>query len=322
MAKIIVDPITRIEGHLKLEVEVEGGVVKDAWTGGTLWRGLELIMQGRDPRDSEQIMQRICGVCPTAHATAGILALDDAFGIEPPPNGRIIRNLILGSNWIQSHTLHFFHLAALDYVKGPDIAPFKTRYEADYRLPPDINEQAVAIYLEALTMRRKAHEMLAIWGGKAPHVQAIVPGGVSEVPDTSKIYRFLNLLEEIQAFIDDKYVPTVKAVAEVYPDWLSIGVGCKNMLAFGGFPQEEGQEHVQKNKLYPAGTYIQGQFGSLDPQLVTEEVTYSWYHDDTGGNTPDVAVISPDAEKKNAYSWMKAPRYNGHAMEVGPLARQ
>ncbi|HNX92828.1 MAG TPA: nickel-dependent hydrogenase large subunit [Syntrophomonas sp.] len=322
MAKIIVDPVTRIEGHLKLEVEVEDNVVVDAWTAGTLWRGMELIMQGRDPRDAEQIIQRICGVCPTAHATSGILALDDAFGIEPPPNGRIIRNLILGSNWIQSHILHFFHLAALDYVKGPELAPFKPRYEADYRLPADINDQAVAIYLEALTIRRKAHEMLAIWGGKMPHVQAIVPGGVSEVPDTSKIYRFLSLLEEIQTFIDSKYVPTVKAVAGVYSDWFSIGTGCMNMLAYGGFPLEEGIDHIKKKKFYPSGTYIRGQFAELDTKKITEEVAYSWYKDDTHGNTPDVAVVTPDAEKKGAYSWMKSPRYNGEAMEVGPLARQ
>ena len=115
------------------------------------------------------MVQRICGVCPTGHATAGVLALDNAFGIEPPPNGRIIRNLILGSNYVQSHILHFFHLAALDYVKGPEVAPFTPRYEADYRLPADINAQAVSYYLDALVMRRKAHEMLAIWGGKMPH---------------------------------------------------------------------------------------------------------------------------------------------------------
>ena len=316
MARIVVDPVTRIEGHLKLEVEVEGGVVVDAWTSGTLWRGLELIMQGRDPRDSEQIMQRICGVCPTAHATAGILALDDAFGIEPPPNGRIIRNLILSSNLIQSNILHFFHLAALDYVKGPDIAPFKPRYEADYRLPDDVNAEAVNTYLEALTIRRKAQEMLAIWGGKMPHVQAIVPGGVSEVPDTSKIYRFINLLKEMQAFIDNKYVPTVKAVAGAYADWFAIGVGCKNMLSFGGYPQEEGMNHLNKEKYFKSGTYVRGRFGEVDANMITEEVTYSWYKDDTHGTTPDVAVITPDADKKGAYSWMKSPRYNGEAMEV------
>ncbi|MGI5879017.1 MAG: nickel-dependent hydrogenase large subunit [Syntrophomonadaceae bacterium] len=322
MARIVVDPVTRIEGHLKLEVEVDGGVVVDAWTSGTLWRGLELIMQGRDPRDSEQIMQRICGVCPTAHATAGILALDDAFGIEPPPNGRIIRNLILSSNLIQSNILHFFHLAALDYVKGPDIAPFKPRYEADYRLPDDVNAEAVNTYLEALTIRRKAQEMLAIWGGKMPHVQAIVPGGVSEVPDTSKIYRFINLLKEMQAFIDNKYIPTVKAVAGAYADWFAIGVGCRNMLSYGGYPQEEGMNHLNKEKYFKSGTYIRGRFGEVDANMITEEVTYSWYKDDTNGTTPDVAVISPDVDKKGAYSWMKSPRYNGEAMEVGPLARQ
>jgi len=322
MARIVVDPVTRVEGHLKLEVEIEGGVVVDAWTGGTLWRGIELIMQGRDPRDAEQIMQRICGVCPTAHATSGILALDDAMGIEPPPNGRIIRNLILGSNLIQSHILHFFHLAALDYVKGPDIAPFKPRYEADYRLPADVNAQAVDIYLEALTIRRKAQEMLAIWGGRMPHVQAIVPGGVSEVPDTSKIYKFLNYLQEMQEFIENKYIPTVKAVADVYSDWLSIGTGCQNLLVYGGYPLEAGLDHVKKKKFWESGVYIRGQYKELDISKITEEVTYAWYKDDTNGTTPDVAVVSPDADKKDAYSWIKSPRYNGEAMEVGPLARQ
>lgn len=321
MAKIVVDPVTRIEGHLKLEVEVEGGVVTNAWTSGALFRGLELIMQGRDPRDAEQIMQRICGVCPTAHATAGILALDNAFDIDPPPNGRIIRNLILGSNWVQSHILHFFHLAALDYVKGPELAPFKPRYEADYRLSEGDNAQAVNHYLEALTMRRKAHEMDAIWGGKMPHVQTIVPGGATEVPDASKIYRFLTSLEELTKWVDTVYVPTVKAVAGAYSDWFDVGYGCGNMLAYGGFPLEEGKDHVKKEKLYKSGVYVRGQYGDLDPELIEEQVKHSWYEDDIELKPAD-AVVKPDPKKKDAYSWLKAPRYNGEPMEVGPLARQ
>lgn len=321
--KIVIDPVTRIEGHLKVEVEVENGVIVNAHTSGTLFRGLELIMQGRDPRDAQQIMQRICGVCPTAHATAGTLALDDAFGIEPPPNGRIIRNLIFGSNYIQSHILHFFHLAALDYVKAPEgVMPLNPQYAGDYRLPADINAQAVNNYLKALEMRRKAQEMLAIWGGKMPHVQAIVPGGVTELPDTQKIYEFLVRLEELTDFINNVYVPTVKAVAEVYSDWFDIGRGCMNMLAYGGFPLEEGKDHVNKQKFFPSGVYVRGQYKELDPALITEEVKYSWYKDDTGGNSPDMAVVEPDADKKDAYSWLKAPRYNGEPMEVGPLARQ
>ena len=320
MAKIIVDPVTRIEGHLKLEVEVEDNVVVDAWTGGTLWRGFELILQGRDARDAEQLVQRICGVCPTSHATAGAMALDDAMGIEPPPNGRIIRNLILGSNYMHSHILHFFHLAALDYVKGPDIAPFKPRYEADYRLPADVNAQAVDIYLEALTIRRKAHEMGAIWGGKLPHVQAIVPGGVSEVPDTSKIYKFLNYLEEIQAFIDNKYVPLVKAVAEVYSDWFSIGVGCQNFLCYGGFPLEEGRDHVKKKKFWDSGVYIRGQYKEFDPGLIAEEVTYSWY-EMIPAAIPLMWRYHYDAYKKGAYSWIKSLRYNGEPWKLDPRSQ-
>lgn len=319
--KIIVDPVTRIEGHLKVEVEVEGGKVVNAHTSGTLFRGFELIMRGRDPRDAQQIMQRICGVCPIAHATAGTLALDDAFGIEPPPNGRIIRNLIFGSNYIQSHILHFFHLAALDYVKGPDVPPFTPRYQADYRLPDAVNKAAVDTYLEALNMRRKAQEMLAIWGGKMPHVQAIVPGGVTEHPDAQKVAEFKFRLAELIDFIDNKYVPTVKAVADAYSDWFDIGRGCKNMLAYGGFPLEEGQDHVKKNKFFPSGCYINGQYVEFDPEKITEEVKYSWYSDDTGGLKPTEAVVQPDPRKKDAYSWLKAPRYDGVVMEVGPLAR-
>ncbi|MGE5379961.1 MAG: nickel-dependent hydrogenase large subunit [Methylocystaceae bacterium] len=319
--KIIVDPVTRIEGHLKIEVEVDGGKVVEARTSGTMFRGIELIQRGRDPRDAQQMVQRICGVCPTGHATAGTLALDDAFGIEPPPNGRIIRNLILGSNFVQSHILHFFHLAALDYVKGPDVPPFTPRYQADYRLPDAVNKKAVDAYLEALNMRRKAQEMLAIWGGKMPHVQAIVPGGVTERPDSQKIVDFKFRLQELIGFVDNVYIPIVQAVAGAYGDWFDIGRGCMNMMAYGGFPLEEGKDHVKKNKFFPAGIYFNGQFGDFDPAKITEEVKYSWYEEDTGGLSPQDAMVKPDPKKKDAYSWLKAPRYDGQPMEVGPLAR-
>jgi hydrogenase large subunit len=328
MAKVVVDPVTRIEGHLKIEVEIEGGVVQDAWTSGTLWRGYERIMQGRDPRDAVQIMQRICGVCPTSHCTSGTLTIDDICGIEPPPNGRIIRNLILGSNFIQSHVLHFFHLAALDYVDvtrvksiNVNIPPFQPRYEAPYNLPDDINEFAAACYLDALVARRQAQEALAIWGGKMPHVQSIVPGGVSEVPDAQKIFEFISRIDELIAFIENKYIPVVMAVAQYFPDDFNLGIGCKNMMAYGGFPLEEGPDHVKKNKFIPSGIYLRGQDLPFDPAQLAEQVKYSWYNDDTGGQTPDKAVIEPNPTKKDAYSWLKAPRYNGSPMEVGPLAR-
>ncbi|HHW40265.1 MAG TPA: nickel-dependent hydrogenase large subunit [Syntrophomonadaceae bacterium] len=317
MPKVIVDPVTRIEGHLKIEVEVEGGKVVSAKSSGTLFRGLELILRGHDPRDAQEIVQRICGVCPIGHGTAATLALDDAFQIKPPHNGRIIRNLILGANYIQSHILHFYHLAALDYVKAPDnIPPLAPRYEGDYRLPDAVNTAAVNHYLQALEMRKKAHEMLAIFGGRMPGQRAIVPGGVTETVDTEKIVHFKYRLAELIDFIDNVYVPDVLAVADVYKDWLEIGAGCKNLLAYGAFPVDD-----NGTLFFKRGVYTEGSEGDLDPEKITEEVKYSWYNDDTGGNKPGESVITPEPGKDGAYSWLKAPRYDGKVHEVGPLAR-
>jgi hydrogenase large subunit len=183
---------------------VENGVVKDADSSGMMFRGLELMLQGRDPRDAQRYTQRICGVCPTSHSTAATLNLDSAFGIADkiPDNGRLVRNLILGAAHIADHILHFYHLAALDYVdvtgilgyggndpgllsikafaERGELAPFVPRYEGDYRLKPDINISALAHYVKALEMRRKAQEMVTVFGGKMPHNMAIVPGGVTE----------------------------------------------------------------------------------------------------------------------------------------------
>lgn len=317
MPKVIVDPVTRIEGHLKIEVEVEGGKVVSAKSTGTLFRGLELILRGHEPRDAQEIIQRICGVCPIGHGTAATLALDDAFKIKPPSNGRIIRNLILGANYIQSHILHFYHLAALDYVKAPDnIPPLAPRYEGDYRLPDAVNTAAVNHYLQALEMRKKAHEMLAIFGGRMPGQRAIVPGGVTETVDTEKIVHFKYRLAELIDFIDNVYVPDVLAVADVYKDWFEIGVGCKNLLAYGAFPLDD-----NGTLFFKRGVYTEGLEGELNPDKITEEVKYSWYNDDTGGNKPTESVITPEPNKEGAYSWLKAPRYDGKVHEVGPLAR-
>lgn len=320
--RIVVDPVTRIEGHLKVEVEVEGGKVVDARSTGALFRGIELILRDRDPRDAQQITQRICGVCPAGHATASTLCLDDAFGIKPPANGRIIRNLILGANYIQSHILHFYHLAALDYVKGPDVAPFIPRYEGDYRLPEPVNAAAVEHYLQALEMRKSAHEMLAIFGGKMPHLQGIVPGGVTETVDAQKVIEFRYRLQKLIGFIDNVYLPDVLAIAAAYEDWFTLGAGCKNMLVYGAFPLDDSGDPTGQNQLFRRGLSTNGQAGELDPDKIHEDVKHSWYSDDTGGSKhPSGSLVSPDVKKENAYSWIKAPRYDGKVYEVGPLAR-
>ncbi len=339
MGRIVIDPITRIEGHLAIEAVVEDGVVKEARSSGTLFRGLELILQGRDPRDAPRITQRICGVCPTSHATASSIALDQAFGIADriTKNGRIIRNLILGSNFIQSHILHFYHLAALDYVdvtavadyEGNDpelqrvrrflergeLGPFVPRYEGDYRLPKGTAQELVAHYLEAFEIRRKAHEMLAIFGGKMPHNVGTVPGGVTQIPTVDRMTAFLWKLNEIREFIDNVYIPDILTLAQHYPDYLEIGSGCKRFLGYGGFPQEDG-------RFYRGGTTsTELSPGEFDPAKITESVRYSWYAASADPLHPTRGVTEPRWGKEGAYSWIKAPRYDGKVHEVGPLAR-
>ncbi|NLI12509.1 nickel-dependent hydrogenase large subunit [Pelotomaculum propionicicum] len=319
--KIVVDPVTRIEGHLKIEVEVDNNKVVEAKSSGTLFRGIELILKGRDPRDACHIVQRICGVCPIAHGTASMLCLDDAFNVKPPTNGRIVRNLIQGANYLQSHILHFYHLAALDYVKGPETAPFIPRYEGDYRLPKDVNDKAVEHYIQALTVRKKAHEMGAIFGAKMPHVTSFTAGGVTEHVTPEKITQYKNYLQEITAFIDNVYIPDALAVTKAYDDWFTIGTGCKNMLAYGAFKLTDGDDPDGQNQFFKRGIYSKGQYGSFDKKKITEEVKYSWYDDKSTGKYPGEGATVPNPYKKEGYSWLKAPRYDGLPFEVGPLAR-
>ena len=322
MSKTIkIDPITRIEGHLAIEAVVDDGVVKEAKSAGTLFRGFEIILQGRDPRDANRLTQRICGVCPTAHATASALCLDDAFGLTDkiPNNAKLIRNLIFGSNFLQSHILHFYHLAALDYVDAVgvvgDLAPFVPRYEGDYRVSGQANAELVSHYLTALDIRRKCQEMLALFGGKMPHNVGIVPGGVTEKLTEDKITNFLWRLNEIRDFINNVYIPDVTAVAKTYSDYFQIGEGCKRLLSYGGFDSPGG-------KLFKAG--IVSADLSTEPfarENITEYVKHSWYEDSTSGKNPAQGQTKPQPNKQKAYSFLKSPRYSGMVCEVGPLAR-
>ena len=344
--KVKIDPLTRIEGHMKIEATIDGGEVKDARCAGTLFRGFEIILKGRDPRDAQRITQRVCGVCPTVHGTAATLNLDSAFGIanKVPENGRIMRNLILGANYLQSHILHFYHLAALDYVdvtavadyRGDDpallsvrdfiargeLAPFAPRYEGDYRFAKEVNQKLVKHYLMALEMRRVAHEMLTLFGGKMPHNAAVVPGGVTEQPTIDKITGFLWRLNNIRYFIDSVYIPDVVAVAQTYPDYFGIGDGPGNFLSYGVFDLDgTNPDYAKRERMFQQGT-VKGlsDLAVLDPSNITESVKHSWY-EDSDPVRPLEQETKPAARKKDGYSWIRSPRYEGEVYEVGPLAR-
>ncbi len=316
--KVSVDPVTRIEGHLKADVEVKDGVIVDAHVHGGMYRGFEQILKDRDPRDASQITQRICGVCPTAHATASVNALDDAFNVKLTTNGRLARNMILGANYLQSHILHFYHLAALDYVNGPEMAPFIPRYKNnDIRVDKKTNQIGVDQYLRALEIRRICHEMVAILGGKMPHVAGMVVGGTTQIPSADQIVAYKWRFKKVMQFIEEEYLPLIYTLGKAYPDLLETGGGYKNCISYGVFPLNDAQDKFLLNP----GVFTDGKDHPLDTDKIREYVQHSWFKDADTNKHPSQGETHPQPEKDGAYSFIKAPRYNGKPHEAGPLAR-
>lgn len=316
MRRISIDPVTRLEGHLKIEVTVDGRQVTDAHAVGTLYRGFEPILAGRDPRDAVFLTQRICGVCPVSHATAAALALDDVTGVAVPRNGRLLRNLILGGNYLQSHIIHFYQLSLPDYVQGPDIAPFTPRYNGDFRLNKETSDRLMGHYFKALDIRRKCHEMVAQFSGKMPHQASIIAGGVTQNATKERIAAYRKLLAEVAAFINNEYQEDVGVIAAAYNEYFKLGRGPANFLVYGAFPLDD----AGREFLFTPGAYINGKLVALDKEKITEDVSHAWYTS-AGDGKPSDAVTQAQYDKAGAYSWVKAPRYDGTVCEVGPLAR-
>ena len=214
----------------------------------------------------------------------------------------------------------FIERAGTDTAK---LGPFFPRYEGDYRLPAAVSRDAVVHYVQALDMRRLAHEMSAIFSGRMPHSVGIVPGGATETPTVDRIASFLWKLQTLRQFIDNVYIPDVLAVAGVYSDYFDIGRGCGNLMTYGVFDLETGETDLTKRQRF----FTQGRASitdltqkSIDPTQITEQVKYSWYKSPSG-LYPGNGQTDPDYTKADAYSWVKAPRYDGQPQEVGPLAR-
>src|SRR5215467_8912621 len=388
MARIVVDPVTRIEGHLRIEAEVNGGAVTDAWSSGTMFRGIELILKGRDPREAWIWTQRICGVCTTVHALTSVRAVEDALGIEVPENANLIRNIIGASQYVQDHVIHFYHLHALDWVdvtlalkadpgktsqlaesisnwpkssrayfkaiqdrvkalvESKQLSLFSSGYwgHPAYHLPPEANLLAVAHYVEALEFQKDYIRIHAVLGGKNPHLQTYLVGGMSTSMDPNEPGATINperitflteLAARAQEFVDQVYVPDVLAVAGFYRDWFGYGEGLGNFLSYGDYPQEGVKDPA---RFYlPRGAIFGHDLSKVhpvDPANVSEYVTHSWYEYGDGDQSPKnpyqgetkpkYTGPKPPFEHLNVdqkYSWLKAPRYQDHAMEVGPLSR-
>ncbi len=349
--RITIDPITRIEGHLKIEVEVENGKVKDAWSSGTMARGFEALLLGKDPRDASYVTSRFCGVCFSVHQMASVRALDAAFGARVPWGGTLLRNLAMGAEYIYDHLVHFYHLSALDYldimavanyrgkdselnkvkdkvvglVQRGDTFPLTPRYEPDEFSvnDPDVVISAVKHYLDALNMQIKAKNMGVIFGGRAPHYQSIVVGGFTQYPDINQIARFRSILDELAAFVNEVYIPDVVAfgTGPLLPlAKAGIGGGHRNYISYGSFELNEAGTRLVFNPGVVFGLDGGARREPFDPGKITESVRYSWYKEDTPKH-PFEGAQAFDLGRPDAYSFVKAPRYKNVPMEVGPLAR-
>ena len=383
--RIVVDPITRIEGHLRIEAQAENGKIANAWASATQFRGLEIILKDRDPRDAWAFTQRICGVCTVVHAVASVRAVEDALDIRIPQNANTIRNLVLGMQFIQDHVIHFYHLHALDWVDvvsalsadpnetakiaasispWPNNSPtyfrevqnrvkgfvasgqlgiFTNGYwgHPAYKLPPAVNLLAVAHYLEALDWQRDVIKLHTIFGGKNPHPNFLVGGMAAAINlddtatiNSARLADVQGLIAKAQRFVEQVYWPDLVAIAGFYKDWAAIGGGTGNYLSVGEFPEKDIRD---LDSLYlPRGVVMNKDLSKVlpyDHNGVEEFINSSWYdyekgdkaglHPFDGETKPNYTGPKPPFEyvqDSAKYTWMKAPRYNGKPMEVGPLA--
>jgi hydrogenase large subunit len=399
--RIVVDPVTRIEGHLRIEANInDKNVITNAVSTGTMWRGLEVILKGRDPRDAWAFVERICGVCTGVHALASVRAVEDALAIQIPDNANIIRNLMHATLYAQDHLVHFYHLHALDwvdvvsalsadpkrtselaqsistwpnsspgyyrdlqgklkkFVESGQLGPFRNGYwgHPGYRLPAEANLMAVGHYLEALDFQKEIVKIQTIFGGKNPHPNWLVGGvpasinvdntGAVGAVNMERLNYVARVIDETIAFIDQVYIPDLLAIASFYKDWGAIGGGIasQNVMSYGDFP-DIANDYSAKSLLFPRGAIIGGNLKEIhaidlkDIAQIQEFVTHSWYKypDESKGLHPFDGVTDPNFELgKNTkgtktdikevdesakYSWVKAPRFKGQPMEVGPLAR-
>ncbi|MET0107882.1 MAG: nickel-dependent hydrogenase large subunit [Candidatus Thiodiazotropha sp.] len=378
--RITVDPITRIEGHLRIDVEVDDGKVSKAWSSGQMWRGIEKILVGRDPREAWTYTQRFCGVCTTVHAITSVRAVENALDLEVPVNAQLVRNIIQTAHAIQDHIVHFYHLSAVDWVdvvsaldadpvataklaeslsdwplNGPhemkavqerlktfvgsgQLGPFASGYwgHPAMKLPPEVNLLAVAHYLQALDVQNYANKVVAILGGKSPHIQNVAVGGVSnsighDAPSVLNIERLMlikGFIDKLDHFVKSTYLVDVPAVGAFYLDWAGIGGGVNNYLTVPDCPQDA------KGTVFdlPGGYIENGDINSLKPITtfgdayfrdgVAESSKHAWYQ---GGDAlhPWVGETEPeytDFQDDGKYSWVKAPTFYGKRAEVGPLA--
>lgn len=319
MKKITISPLTRVNGTWQLDVYIENGVIKEALSSGTFFRGLEEILQKRDPRDASYLTARICGICSVAHSITSTTALETGVNHEVPKNAILIRNLLYGSDILQNHLRQIYVLCILDYVEGPDRPPFTPRYTKGYRLPKTLNDELLGHYFKSIDLHRKAHEMVTLWGGKAPHNHGVVFGGATVRPTSGILKIFTSMLDDIRQFIYNELFYDLEVLSRYYDDYYQLGSTRGNFIAYGMFPKTGDKKdlHFSDGVVFNLSHDIQ----KLDEKKIAEYVGYSYYSQDREAMHPTQGVTRENYPKEDAYSWVKAPRYEGEPFETGPIGR-
>ncbi|MCS4541889.1 MAG: nickel-dependent hydrogenase large subunit [Euryarchaeota archaeon] len=342
---ITIDPMTRIEGALAINVKVEDGKVTDAWSTAMMYRGVEQILLGRDPRDAPVITARVCGVCHNVHRTASTRAIENAFGItnEIPKGAIMLRNLQAAIEIVYDHALHVVALAGPDYSydvlrnDGVDMSGWPSKYIETVKA---FNFLTGKIYKEAVFHQRTMMTCLALLGGRAVFDHTWAPGGVGQAITVKLAGQIMTRVLSVQQWVDSTLVPAVANLEEIMIKYVganTFGKGLNNFIAYGWLDAlgETGKLIV------PGGVYHAGSDYLVDQKNVGETIARSWYNPDMGNektavyigeeatphpNVKSIGLNSPiPTPEYPKYSWAKGVRYNlaenWVPLEVGPLAR-
>ncbi len=354
--EVVIDPVTRLEGHHGVRLNVENGAVKEAKALATMFRGFERIVINRDIRDAPILLQRICGVCHNDHRLASLFAIENAAGLTNewghglPDAALLLRNIIAALQYVFDHPVWAYALTGPDYCD----TLFKTGL---VRFDPLVGQGVK----EAVEAQRRLHQAMAYIGGKVPHIMTPIPGGVTMEIDKKVIARLISIVLDVKKWaigvglketaiehtadvagyiIDDVSKKLEKGEKVIPPNDPEIGRGLYDlvslilvmankgigdmgkrtptMLAYGFLTDTDGK------LFFPSGFFNGSDIEKFDYRKISEDVKHSYYSDEAGGEyvgTEDTRKLIPEYGKAGAYTWAKAPRYAGKPAEVGPLAR-
>jgi hydrogenase large subunit len=329
-------PINRVEGDLDIKVKIQDGIIVDAKSIGTLYRGFENILQGRDPLDALVMTPRVCGICSISHLNAAVKALEDAYGITPPVQAIRLRNLSIICENLQSDLKQVFLMFmadfASDYYKDKSFHSLAKKYYEPFHgeLSKDI-----------LNATKDVLKIIAYIGGQWPHTSHMVPGGLCVLSDDLEILRIrflivkfkewyenrildttikefqkIQSLEELENFVQKHPSSHVSLFTQIAKETelFEIGKTGYGFINYGSIDNGDGSCEI------PQGYYQDFQFQPLDISQITEDVTYSWFA--SGDTDMFLAKTKPDMKNEQAYSFTKAPRYNNEVMQTGPLGEE